>query len=106
MPAGNMISNSINTPIVKNIEYMVNNVNPTGLFRWYFAIASTAYSNIIATNSDAIVYSMPKEFKTINDLSLVLWWMMLCISHGTPRDIKIASEFAPNEFETPIPLSP
>lgn len=32
--------------------------------------------------------------------------MMFRISHGTPSDINMASEFAPREFETPIPPSP
>lgn len=28
------------------------------------------------------------------------------MSHGIPNDIKMANEFAPNEFETPTPPSP
>lgn len=31
---------------------------------------------------------------------------VLRTSHGTPSDINIASELAPNEFDTPIPPSP
>lgn len=31
---------------------------------------------------------------------------MFRISHGTPSDINMASEFAPNEFDTPNPPSP
>lgn len=32
--------------------------------------------------------------------------MQFLMNHGTPKESKIANEFAPKELDTPIPLSP
>lgn len=94
------------TPNVMIIKYTVNNVTPTVRLSRYRDRVSTTYNATTAKNSNNIVYSMPYELICMDSLPGSFLCKMFRMSHGMPNDIKMANEFAPNEFETPTPPSP
>lgn len=49
---------------------------------------------------------MPYDLSAIKDFAGLFELIIFLMSHGNPSDNKMANEFAPREFETPIPPSP
>lgn len=59
----------------------------------------------VATKSIPILNLILCEFSTIV-FSSELNMIQALMNHGTPNDNRMAKELAPNELDTPIPLSP
>lgn len=98
--------NSNRIPNVIITKYVKIKVTPTDFFSRYPDNVNTTYNATAAINSNKIVYSIPYEAIMIDDLFGSFRLIMFLISHGMPSDIKMASEFAPKELDTPTPLSP
>lgn len=81
-------------------------LRPTVFLSRYRDRVSTMYSDRVARSNRSIVYSTPYEVIWMTSLPGVFRLSIFLISHGMPKDIKMARELAPSEFETPIPPSP
>lgn len=67
---------------------------------------STTNRDIVQSTRITILSAIPLAETKIELGPPLVYFIQFLINHGTPNESKIASEFAPNEFETPIPFSP
>lgn len=90
---------------VIRMAQMMNKATPTfRLNRKWKKLRIVNKANV-ATKSIPTLNLILCEFNIITLFS-VLYVIQFLMNHGTPNDSKIANELAPNEFDTPIPLSP
>lgn len=86
-------------------RYTLMRATPTVRLIRYLAIVSITYNAMIAIKSSKILYSVLYGLREIDSSPGVFRYRIFLMSHGIPRDIKMANELAPSEFDTPTPPS-
>lgn len=78
---------------------------PTDRFSRCPEMYNITYRAITANKRSKILYSVLFGLSKIDCLPGVFRFIIFLMSHGIPKDMSIAKEFAPSEFETPTPPS-
>lgn len=98
--------NSTNMAKVMKITYRTAKTAPTLFLRVNFPMNKTIHRQDTATSREPMTKSMPLELIYTTASSPWPSSVRVLMSQGNPNANRIAREFAPKAFETPIPPSP